>query len=109
MKVGTQRELAFYKLYVEFKLDPERYVQTWEFGGEIQIKPMNKWALMTYKCPARLSEIYLQNPGLLDRKKFTGKSGSTYFGYRIAPSPSATKIKDEKLLAFYGKIKKPSV
>lgn len=106
MKYFTQKELFFYKLYVAFKEDPTRWVPAWEFVGEILVKETGKWALMSYKTPANGAGIFFDNPGLIERQRVTGRSGAKYFAYRIAPFPSESKMKDDKLLAFYRKIKR---
>jgi len=92
---GTQKRLAFYLLYKSYKKKPTEYLPTWLFGGEIYIEELGKWHLMTYKCPTRLTDIYQENPYLLERRRVKGKSGAHYFEYRIAPNPSEGKIKDE--------------
>jgi hypothetical protein len=105
----TQKQLAFYKLYTSYKEDPEKYHPTWEFGGEIFIKELNKWELMSYKAPTRLTDIFQENPKLLDRRMVKGKSGSKYYEYKIAPNPSLEKIRDVSLEQFYLRIKKPKL
>lgn len=102
----NQKEMAFYKLYTAFKEDPNRWVSAWEFVGEMYIKELSKWVLMSYKTPTNGLEIFFDNPGLIERQKFTGKSGGKYYQYRFAPNPSAEKIKDPALHEFYRKIKK---
>lgn len=106
MKNFTQKELVFYKLYTSYYEDKERWVKAWEFVGEICVKELGKWALMSYKTPANGVAIFFENPGLIERRKTRGKSGALYYEYRIAPLPNETKIKDGKLLAFYRKIKR---
>jgi len=103
MKKGdlTQKQLAFYKLYTAYKTAPGVYVAAWEFVGEIFVKEINKWALMSYKTPANGLLIYTENPGLIERRKVRGKSGSLYYEYRIAPNPGVEKIRDPDLLRFY--------
>lgn len=101
----TQQEMAFYKLYIERGKDPLRFVPTWEFGGEMLIEELNTWVLMSYKCPTRLTEIYQKNPGLLQRQLTTGRSGSSFYEYRINPSVSVENIRDPKLIKFYQRIK----
>lgn len=102
----TQKQLAFYKLYKKFKDNHEEYLDTWEFGGEIHIIELGRWELMSYKCPARLSDIYNENPDFLERRIVTGKSGSKYFQYRITNiSNPIEKLVDPILLEFYRKVK----
>lgn len=104
MKKIIQKQLAFYKLYSEYKADPKRFVQIWEFVGEIHVKELHRWGLMSYTCVHRVFEVFRENPGLIERRKVTGKSGARYFEYRIAPNPSVDKIRDDALRSFYAKI-----
>lgn len=97
--------MVFYKLYTSYKEDKERWVATWEFGGEMYIKELDKWVLMSYKCPTRLTDIYQDNPMLLERQFITGKSGAKYYQYRFAPGVNSSMIKDKELLKFYNLIK----
>jgi len=46
-----------------------------------------------------------ENPGLLQRTKIRGKSGASYYGYRLNTSPTIELIKDPSLLSFYKKVK----
>lgn len=102
----SQKELVFYKLYTAYREDKERWLPTWEFVGEILVKETGKWALMSYKTPTNGLKIFFDNPGLIERRWKRGRSGATYYEYRIAPLPTEAKILDEKLLKFYRKIKK---
>jgi hypothetical protein len=101
----TQKHMAFYKLYTSREQDRERYVPTWECVGEMYIEEVNEWCFMSYKCPARLSDLYNENPNLLERKELTGKSGSKYYGYRIRLGVSVTDIENKDLLKFYKTLK----
>lgn len=111
----TQKRAAFYKLLSEYRQEKKaaeladraenhRYIPTWEFGGEMLIKELNEWVLMTYKCPTRLTDLYQENPTLLERELLTGKSGAHYYGYRIRSGAGAADIKDSRILDFYRKI-----
>lgn len=108
MKVSkiTQKQMAFYKLYQWLHEKKGIYVATWEFVGEIYIKELKEWVMMSYKCPARLSDIFNENPGLLDRKLIKGKSGSEYFGYKFNTDVTDAHIKDPILREFYKLIRK---
>ena len=101
----TQQQMAFYKLYTEHHKDAERFVAIWELVGEIFIKELNKWELMSYTCPHRVFELYSENAGLIERKMLTGKSGAHYYGYRLVLQPKAEYIKNESLFEFYKLIK----
>jgi len=96
----TQKMLVFYKLYLCYKEDPSRYVDTWEFLGEINVVELGRWGLMSYKAPTRLTDIFQENPWLLERRWHTGKSGTQYFQYRFN-DPRVEKINDPSLRVFY--------
>jgi hypothetical protein len=95
----TQKQLAFYKLYQEYKKDKTRYVDTWEFVGETPdpCTLTGKYELMSYKCPTRLTDIYQENVGLLVRRLHTGKSGSQYYQYKFADNVTPNLIQDASL------------
>lgn len=97
--------MVFYKLYSARAEDPERFLPTWEFLGEMFVKELNEWVLMSYKCPTRLTDLFQQNPTLLERKLIKGKSGAEYFGYRFREGVGSADIKDSRILKFYQKIK----
>lgn len=102
-----QKQLAFYLLYKSFKENKEMYLNTWQFGGEILIEEIGVWGLMSYKCPARLSDIYNENPDFLERRRATAKSGAKYFQYRITNKDNPIeKLVDLSLLEFWKRIKK---
>jgi len=105
----TQKQLAFYKLLISYKEDREKYHPTWEFIGEIFIKELNTWEMMSYKAPTRLTDIYQENPTLLDRRLVKGKSGSKYFEYKIAQDSGIGKLRDISLEQFFMRIKKPKL
>lgn len=105
MKI-TQMQMAFYKLYSARQEDRERFVPLWEFGGEMLVKELNQWVLMSYKCPTRMSDIYNRNPNLVERITITGKSGSKYFAYRFVPDVKPELILDPQLQEFYKLLKK---
>lgn len=101
----TQKKAVFYILWKQYKENPEVFVPAWKFVGELFIKEIGKWFFMSYKCPANGIDIYFDNPGLIERRTTTGKSGAKYYEYRIAPNPSADKIQEEHILKFYKLIK----
>ena len=116
MSKVTQKQAAFYTLYDEFRRAKAlptaeertaafRFVPTFEFVGEIHIPELGVWVLRSYKCPTRLTDIYQENPRLLDRKLITGKSGAKYYGYRFTKDVSRDSIDDPILRDFYDKIK----
>lgn len=102
----TSKQLAFYKLYSEFRKDPARYVSAWEFVGEIHLQEIGVWGLMSYSCPRRVIEIFNENPNLLERRKTTGKSGARYFQYRFKQTVQPTDIIEESVSEIYKRIRK---
>lgn len=89
----TQEFQVFYKLYQSFKEDKQRWVSAWEFVGEMYVKELDQWTLMTYKTPANGVKIYFDNPGLIERQRITGKSGAKYYQYRFVENVNASLIK----------------
>lgn len=77
MKV-TQKELAKEVL----RQNRGQFIPTWKFVGEINYKDEG-WYMMSYKCPARLSEIYQEYPGKIERRLTVGKSGAKYYEYKL--------------------------
>jgi hypothetical protein len=72
----SQRTLALEYL----KLRSGRFIPAWEFVGEKFI-PSLGWVLMSYKVPARLSDLY--NQGLVDRELVKGRLGTSYYAYKL--------------------------
>lgn len=105
----TQKKAVFYILWKAYKENPEQYIPAWKFVGELFIEELKEAFFMSYKCPTNGLDIYFDNPGLLDRRYFTGKSGAKYYEYRIAPLPSKEKIKDSSILEFYEELKRSSI
>lgn len=88
-------------LVQEFRKDPTRYIPAYEFVGEKHLTPVGQWYLMSYKCPTRLTEVFQENPGILERTRIEGKSGATYYGYRIQETADPDMIQNEKLCKLY--------
>lgn len=102
----TMKETCFYLLYKKFKEGKGEYIPVFSFMGETFSEEVSKWGFVSYECSARLSELYSENPGLIQRQMLTGKSGAHYYGYRITPTPTLDLIKDEALRAFHKRISK---
>ena len=102
----TQEMLFFYKLYTAYKENPERWVAAWEFVGEICVKELNQWHLMSYKVPANGAQVFFKNPLLVERQRIQGKSGARYYAYRIRNNPVPARIVDKPLYDFYERIRK---
>lgn len=94
--------LAFWVLYQNKRSD--EYLPAWKFVGEVEI-PGRAYGFMSYKCPARLSDLYNENPGLLERIVMTGKSGAKYYGYRFSKDARPSMISDPMMRKFYETIK----
>ena len=102
----TQIQTIFYRLYKHFKSEKrEEYIPIFDFIGEIWIEEIGEWGFMSYKLPARFADLKRENPKLLEFKSVTGKSGATYYAYRLALDVSMEDIQESKLLDFYKKIK----
>lgn len=101
MKKITQKKAVFYILYQEFRKNPLEWIPAWRFVGELHIKELDRWYLMSYKCPTNGLEIYKDNPGLIERQWTKGKSGATYYEYRIRGGVTANDIQDVELRRFY--------
>jgi len=101
----TQKKAVFYILWKAYKENPEQFVPAWRFVGELAIPELDKYFFMSYKCPANGVELYFENPGLIERRITTGRSGAKYYEYRIAPNPTLDKIKDENILKFHKMVK----
>ena len=104
MKKITQKQLAFYKLYKE--RESNEYLPAWHFLGEVFIEELNKWEFMGYKCPTRLTDLFQENPNLLERKMLTGRSGSQYYGYKFKTGATPNDIVEFKVKEFYKTIKR---
>lgn len=72
----TQKQMALELL----KLNIDRFMPAWEFVGEKHL-PGIGWVLMSYKTPARLSDLHKE--GLVERKLVSGRSGSQYYAYKL--------------------------
>lgn len=101
----TQKKVAFYILHTAGKETPGEYVPAWKFVGEIYIKELDEWYLMSYKGPTNGLAIYFDNPTLIDRTLVKGKSGAEYYAYRMRAGVRSSDIRDPILLDFYNTIK----
>ncbi len=102
----TQKEAIFYRLYEAFKEKPGEYLPVFSFMGEVYAKEVGLWGYVSHECSARCSELKWRNPEMIQSIEIIGKSGAKYYGYRINPDVQKEMIKDEKLYAFYKKIKR---
>ena len=101
----TQHQAILYQLYKQRQADPEVFIPIWKLIGEVYIEELKQWVFIGYEVSARTSELFNTNPGLLDRKLVTGKTGAKYYAYRIHPNVTAETIRDPKLNAFRKRIK----
>lgn len=102
----TQKMMAFYFLWKSRREDKSIWIPIWQFVGELHIAELKTWVMASHKCTARVSDIYLDNPGLLERKLIKGKSGAEYYAYKLAWDVERSKIADLKLRLFYDSLKK---
>lgn len=105
----TQKQMVFTKLYLEFKKDPDRLIPIFEFVGEMEIPQFKRWVLMSYKCPARLTEIFQENPDLLHREWIKGKSGARYYGYKIKKTVQSEDVQEKTVKDIYESLKRASI
>lgn len=102
----TQKKTAFYILWKAYKENPEQFVPTWKFVGEIYIEELNHWFFMSYKGPTNGLTIYFDNPKLFERKHVEGRSGAKYYEYKIKTDDIENAIEDPDLLEFYNLLKR---
>lgn len=100
----TQKEAIFYTLYQAYNNNRGEYIPVFKFMGEIYCKELDLWGFVSHECSARCSEMRTDNPELIEHTVITGKSGATYYGYRINPLANVDMIKDKALLKFYNLI-----
>ena len=93
----TQKQAIFYQLYKRHKAGIREHFEIWKLMGEVYCDEVKKWGFVSYEASARLSEMTKENPDLLERKLVTGKTGSTYYTYRINPCANVSHIRDSKL------------
>ena len=93
--------MAFYFLWKRHQDDKDAYIPIWQFVGELHIPELKTWVMASHKCTARVSDMYLENPDLLDRNLVKGKSGAEYFEYKFTNNVTRNLIKDLKLRLFY--------
>ncbi len=102
----TQKEAIFYKLYQAYKDKKGEYIPVFEFMGETYAKEVGLWGYVSHECSARCSEMVRENRGLIQSTPIKGKSGATFYGYRINPEAKADSEFDPSLRPFYKKIKR---
>lgn len=103
----SMKEAIFYQLYKHFKSEKRAdYIPVFGFMGEVFCEEVKKWGFVSFEVSARFSELFKENPGLIERQSITGKTGARYYGYRLSPGANANLIKDPKLFAFYQAIQR---
>lgn len=100
----TMHEAVFYILYRKFREKPGEYVPVHALMGEVYCEEVKKWGYVSHECSARASELRAANPKLIQHTEIRGKSGATYYGYRINPEAKPEMIQDCRLLDFYRSI-----
>jgi len=106
----TQKQAILYQLYNHrHDIDAEAYIPAWHMIGEVLVDEIGQWGFVSYEVSARLSEMYKENPLLLERVWIEGKTGAKYYGYRIAKNARPEDVVNPELSEFYSKIRrKPS-
>lgn len=100
MKKLTQKQSIFYQLIKEKKRNSADYIPLWKLMGEVYCVELDLWGFVSYEIPARMSEMYQDNEGMLERVIVTGKSGARYYAYRLADDYHS-HIRDDKLRMIY--------
>lgn len=72
--------------------------------GDVYVEELGKWVFTTWKTPARLTDIFQDNPDLLQRVLVKSKAGSKYYKYRLNLNFIPELIKDAKLKEFFSAI-----
>lgn len=101
----TQKQLAFYIMYKARETNPTEYIPTWKFVGEIHVVELNRWEMASYKCPTRLTDLYQENPNMVERVLIKGKSGAKYYAYRLRVGVAPSDILDKAVYDFYKRVK----
>lgn len=102
----THEQAAFYILYGLSKKDPEAYhAPSVVDVGDVHVAELNEWVFTTWKTPTRLTDIYQQNPLLLERTEARSRAGTKYYRYRVSVNAKPEFIKDPQLRTFYERIR----
>ncbi|OGG65139.1 hypothetical protein A2Z56_02510 [Candidatus Kaiserbacteria bacterium RIFCSPHIGHO2_12_45_16] len=102
LKKITHEMAVFYILFTEHLKNREQYHPPNIVDvGDVLVKELNKWVFTTWKTPARFSEIFQENPDLLERVLVKSKSGSKYYKYRLNINFVPRLIKDGRLQEFF--------
>lgn len=95
-------------LYILYK----QHNENWELfippsavdRGDLLIEELNMWVFTTWKTPARLTDIFQDNPDLLQRVQVKSKSGSKYYKYRLHENFTPMLIVEKPLREFFDAI-----
>ena len=110
MKRITMKQAIFCRLYedrarAEVK-SATPFIPVWALIGEYQLKYLGRNVFVSHEAPARMSELFSENPNLFERQWIQGKSGARYYGYRINPSATEAHIVDEKIKDIFKSLRK---
>lgn len=97
----TQRQVIMHKLITNRWYEGNKFIPVHEFMGEKYIKELGKWGYVSYECSARLSALVKENPGLIERVKIRGNSGAVYYGYRVHPQATGSKVVEPSVKYIY--------
>lgn len=101
----TQQKAIFYFLWKNYWENSNRFIPAWKFIGELHIKELGVSFFMSYKCPARASDLYNENQALIERRETIGPSGAKYFEYKIRDGAKKEWIKSKEIREFHQVLK----
>lgn len=106
----SQKEACLLYIIKQRKLKRLDYIPAWELVGDRLIAGEKTFYFFSYKCPARLSDLFktedLALGGWLERTEVKGNSGAKYTAYRVSHAVKNMeelqgRIKDGVLRAFF--------
>lgn len=106
MKKITHKMVCLYVLWKKHLEDREAY---WAPSivdvGDIHIPELNAYVFTTWKTPARLTDLFQEQPDLFERIDVKSeKSGTHYYKYRLNLNFVPRLITDRSLKEFFEKV-----
>lgn len=85
MKKLNQGQVCFWILLEAYHADPNKWLHAGNFCQVEKNIPAYGWCFLSYKGATRISDtVYAELPSdVIERKLHTGKSGATYYVYRL--------------------------
>ena len=101
----THKMACFYILLKQHQEDRIKYISPSTVDiGDVYIEETKEYIFTTWKTPTRLTDIFQENPGLLERISVKSKAGQNYYKYRLNINFTEFFIQDPKLKEFFKKI-----